>query len=107
VQQKCIRARRMGLLHLIGDCPDFINRTYSVSYGPCWHRASLLPRGFPTDRYTHGTVLAFTCAEVGAIAVLNANRPSQCLLRPYLGSIFEFRPECAARGSAPGLASLR
>jgi hypothetical protein len=34
--KKGIHARLTGLLHRIGDCPDFINGTYSVSYGPCW-----------------------------------------------------------------------
>src|ERR1700709_1563519 len=101
VRRKGIRARGTGLLHRIGDCPDFINRTNGVSYGPCRCRARLLPRGFGGDLPTHGTVFAFRCAQVGAIAVRNKRKSSVAMSAPTLP---EFDPsnsdQSARRGAA-------
>lgn len=55
----------------------------------------------------HGTVLAFHCAqksESNAVTSNNVRRNRSGL--PWY-SFIGFRPECAARGGAPGLASLR
>jgi hypothetical protein len=103
-----IRAQTHALraeLHKIGDCPDVPEGHFIVLYAPGWRPWGLTAKRLQGVRCANGTLRAFVGAQGRRRARLN-EISSAAICPTHLASVSGCM-ECAARGSAPELASLR